>query len=91
MGGYDIKFNDKNPNALEFRKDGRLCHCIAIPPIDKGCDILTIKSETLENKFKRKPDIRDTYTYDFQGFIIITTEEERSLYCKGELICKTNR
>jgi hypothetical protein len=80
MNGYDIKFSINNPNSLEFRKDGRLCHLIAIPPIDKGCDILTF-NET----------IRGNYTYDFQGFIIITTEEERTLYCKGEIICKTKR
>lgn len=80
MDGYDIKFSANNPNALEFRKAGRLCHLIAITPTDKGCDILTFNES-----------IRDNYTYDFQGFIIISNKEERILYRKGELICKTKR
>lgn len=60
-----------------FKKDGRLINMIALPPCINGCDIINIFNEKI-----------DLYTFNYKGFILISTEKERTLYYKGQIITK---
>jgi hypothetical protein len=76
---YDIKFDIINPNCIIIKKDGKVTY-IACPPIENGCDIINFNDK-----------INDCYTFNFDGLILLTTKEKRTLYHKGLLIAETYR
>ncbi len=77
---YDISFDKSNANCILIKElNGKPVTYIACPPIKNGCDIINF-----EDKLK-------DYTYDFNGLIIITTEEKREIYHRGFLIAQTKR
>ncbi len=82
MKNYDIKFDDNNSNAIIIRnkENNRIVSAIACPSIDSGCDIISY-GDTLN----------EGYTFNFGGFVLITTPEKRELYHKGNLIAETKR
>jgi len=78
---YDICFDDKNPNSIIIKDmTGKVINYIACPPIENGCDTINFSNK-----------IYDGYSYDFDGLILITTEEKREIYYKGILIAQTKR
>jgi hypothetical protein len=77
---YEIKFFKDNSNAIEILSNGKSIYVLALPPIEKGCDIINF-SDTLCKG----------YTYDFDGLILITTKIDRKIYYKGDLVAETNR
>ena len=82
MEKYNICFDNNNPNAIVIRnkENNRIITAIACPPIDSGCDVISFGDTLYEG-----------YTFNFGGFIIITTPEERKLYHEGILITEIKR
>jgi hypothetical protein len=80
MEQYDIYFDKSNINLLIIKENGRIITTMAIPPIINGIDIIHLnKNNGL------------MYQYNFDGFIVISNEEERILYYKGKIITRINR
>lgn len=77
---YEIKFDKNNSNAIQIFKDGKNINSIALPPIEKGCDIINFSDK-----------LCDGYTFDFDGLILITTKTDRRIYHKGDLIADVKR
>ena len=78
----DIKFDTRNPNAIIIRnkENNKIINVLACPPIDCGCDVIAFGETLCEG-----------YTFNFKGFVLITTPEKRELYHKGNLIAETKR
>ena len=83
MDKYIFTFDSRNSNSLliKNKENGRIIKMITCPPIKNGIDIININDEVINNG----------YTYNFKGFIIITTPYKRKLYCEGKLLAKTRR
>jgi len=82
MEKFVISFDENNSNAIIIRnkENNRIITIIACPPIDNGCDVLSLSDDLCEG-----------YSYNFTGFVLITTPEKRELYHKGNLITETKR
>ncbi len=83
MDKYSFSFDSRNSNSLliKNKENGRIIKMICCPPIESGIDIINMNGETFDSG----------YTYNFKGFIIITTKQSRKLYCEGKLLAKTRR
>lgn len=79
MDGITIKFDDNNSNLLLFYRGKQLINMLVVPPIDKGCDIFDVKFNT------------SRYKYNFDGLVVITSETERIVYHRGEIMCRKQR
>lgn len=75
---YIITFDKNNSNMLLIHKENKLINTIALPPITNGIDIINIF----------KDEISINYEHNFDGLVIITNNNKRSLYHKGILIAK---
>lgn len=76
----EIVFDNSNSNVILFKKDGKRIYSIACPPIKKGCDVINLTE-----------DLCKGYKFNTDSFILITSETERKLYYKGDLITETKR
>lgn len=74
---FEIKFDEKNPNSILIYKDGRLYNMLYSPHIKNGIDVVNFGK-----------DLEAKYNYNFDGFVIITTNYKKKLYYKGKLIAK---
>lgn len=78
---YNIKFDRRNTNVVIINdKNGKNINYFVYPPIKCGIDIVNYSNKQIKN-----------YIYDFDGLVIITTEKERKLYYKGELLDSIER
>jgi hypothetical protein len=75
LKGYKIYF--KHRNALIFEKDKRIVHMVALPPCINGCDIISFNDK-----------VSQTYTFNFQGFILVTNPRGRKLFYEGNIIAR---
>ena len=79
MDKYIISFDHRNAISIKDKETNRLITCIACPPKDYGCDIISFDEKLIQG-----------YHYDFEGFILITTPDKRELYHKGKIIASIN-
>lgn len=77
---YKFEFDKENSNSLRVLKAGKLYHIFACPPTKQGCDVINFSDK-----------LRQGYTFDFDGIIIITTRDSRKVYHKGDLVAETKR
>lgn len=81
---YTFKFKSENFNALyvyvKGKEEGKFHTIIALPPVRYGTDLINFGSE-----------VKETYTHNFEGLVIITVPNYREVYYKGELITKGYR
>jgi hypothetical protein len=80
MEEYNFKFDKNNSNTLLIYKENKLINMIALPNVEKGCDIIN---------FSKK--LCDGYTFNTNALILITSKNDRKIYYKGDLIAETNR
>lgn len=77
---YQVKFDEHNSNAIIITQNGKLITMVALPPIEKGCDIINFSDKLSKG-----------YTFNFDGLVLITTKGARHLYYKGDIIAATVR
>ena len=84
-----IYFDKNNSNCLVFEfknKKGRTdFYYMAIPPGKNRTDIFDSEGINRFNIIEHEKH----YIYNFEGFIVMTTDTERVVYKKSKLICKT--
>ena len=73
-----FKFDENNKNLLLVYDDKRIIYFVSCPPIKDGCDIINFTGE-----------VNNRYHYNFDGLVLITTNYERTLYYKGNVIATT--
>jgi hypothetical protein len=78
--GIKMQFDKTNKNCLLFFKESKLIYMLALPPVKKGCDVINLS-----------PFLSNGYTFNFEGFILITTEKYRKVFYKGDLALQIKR
>jgi hypothetical protein len=81
---YSFKIKSDNFNCLlvyeKGKENGKFHTAIALPPISYGTDIILFGCE-----------VKQYYTHNFDGLIILTTPNYREIYYRGELVTKGYR
>lgn len=79
MMDYDISFDPNNRNLIIVKKNGKIITMMSCPPTENGCDVIDLFYQ-----------MNSSYTYNFQGLVVMTVNRERTIYHKGSIIAKTN-
>jgi len=77
---YEIKFDKNNPNTILIYSNNKIVNMIACPPVEKSCDVIDLNN-----------NLKNGYNFNFDGLILITTKNNRTLYYNGDIIAETNR
>lgn len=72
---YTIKFDINNSNLLLIFKDNKLYSFISIPPTRNSIDIFNFSGELYNGS-----------THNFNGLVVITSDDVRSVYKQGVLL-----
>jgi len=83
MEDYKFEFEKENPNSLVIRNksSNKIVKLIACPTITNGCDIIDFFGYNFVKG----------YNYNFDGIVLITSEEIRKVYYKGLLVATSNK
>jgi len=77
---YEIKFDKNNPNTILIYSNNKIVNMIACPPVEKSCDVIDLNN-----------NLKNGYNFNFDGLILITTKNNRTLYYNGDIIAETSR